>query len=155
MATPNHRAGRHARDFMKMLDGRGIKYTYMHERAGDNRDGVVCIELGGGGLNFPSLKFYMDFDFNNTGEGDSVHLTVYGIGSYSASTKMAALEAINEVANKKRFARFYLDDDNDLVCDADSWVSDETVVDRAYELLTTVASVINNTYDGFQKARWS
>lgn len=150
-------AMRHARMFMRYLSSEhsSIHYEYRHREANDNLKGVVAVTLGGGDLSFPEKRFFVDFDYNNRGVGDSVHITVYTIVSYQDAQRTAALEAINKVGVERRFARMYLDDDGDLCADADAWVDDNNCVDRAWNLLMTMGSVINATYDDFQKARWN
>ncbi len=144
---------RHARQFMRLLDSKGMSYTYKHEREGDNLNGVVRVQLGGGGLNFPPTAFWVDFDFNNSGEGDSIHISAAGVMSFNRSNRMNCLRVCNKVGNERRFARFYLDEDDDLCADVDSWVSDENAADRAYELLMLFAGVFNVTWKDFENAR--
>ena len=150
-------AMRHARMFMRMIDAEhpGISYTYAHKEQGDNLNGVVTITMGGGDLAFPPTKFHVDFDYNNSGEGDSVHISMFGLVNYPDDHRAAALEAINNVGLTRRFARVYLDQDNDLCCDADCWVNDNNCAERAWNLLMTMGGVINSEYNNFQHARWS
>ena len=148
-------AMRRAQSFMALLDEKGYRYDYLHERDGDHRDGLVALSFGGGSFSFASIRVFVDFDYNNAGEGDSVHIWCSGIASFPDARRRAALEAINQVGIKKRFVRYYLDKDGDLMADADFWIGADSAAQRAFDHMTTFVSVIDDTYVDLQKARWN
>jgi len=148
-------AMRRCKAFMKRLDDEGYRYEYLHQEPGDHRDGMIRLGFGGSNFSFPSIRVYIDFDYNNSGEGNSVHMWCLELGNFSGSNRAAGLEAINKVANEKRFARFYLDRDDDLAADADCWIDDENCAQRTFDLMNTFVAVIDDVYSDFQRARWN
>ncbi|MBR1829490.1 MAG: YbjN domain-containing protein [Atopobiaceae bacterium] len=155
MASATNEAMRRAQSFMALLDEKGYRYDYLHEREGDHRDGMVALSFGGGSFSFASIRVFVDFDYNNAGEGDSVHMWCSDIVSFPDDRRRAALEAINEVGIKKRFVRYYLDKDGDLTADSDFWIGADSAAQRACDHMTTFVSVIDDTYEDLQKARWN
>lgn len=148
-------AMRRARSFMALLDERGYRYDYLHETEGDNRDGMVALSFGGGSFSFASIRVYVDFDYNNAGKGDSIHIWSSGMVPFPPEKRLAALEAINQVAIKKRFVRYFLDRDGDLMADTDCWIGEDSAAERAFDELTAFVSVIDDTYVELQKVRWN
>lgn len=154
-AAATNDAMRRAQSFMAYLDKEGYRYDYLHEREGDNRDGLVALGFGGGNFSFASIRIYVDFDYNNAGKGDSVHMWTSGLASFPAERRAAALEAINAVGIKKRFLRYYLDSDGDLIADADFWIGEDSAAERTFDHMNAFISVIDDTYTDLQKARWN
>ncbi len=79
----------------------------------------------------------------------------YDLGRFDGDKYAAGLIACNDANKKYRWVRFFIDEDNDVVAEADAIVSDESVFDEVIELIVRMLNIIDDLYPSFMKARWA
>ena len=78
------------------------------------------------------------------------------IGSGSAKETSVALmqRVLNDCNNKFRWVKFYLDDDNDIVANADILFDELNVGFTCVEIVMRTASIIDDAYPAIMKGIW-
>ena len=66
-----------------------------------------------------------------------------------------ALITCNRCNKRFRWVKFYIDDDNDLIVEADGIIDEMTVGEECIELLFRTVSILDDSYGDFMKAIWA
>ena len=132
--------------FEHALDGNGLKYT----RHDEFPQPVFSIDFGGGDFSYQHLSVRMIFD----DDGNSAHLLTAPIANVPAERIPHMLEVLNDLHNRFRWVRFYIDGDNDLLADSDIIIDDVTAGDTCVELVLRTASIVDDAYADIMKALW-
>ena len=140
---------RKKREFCRYLDQKG---TYYHDV--DSDPTMVRMNYGGGDFVFSSLTAWVDFDPPSNGKGDTVHVVVPSVARYSGTARERGLELCNKISQDKRWIRAYIDNDDDLMIDADMYVTGGEFVEDVRSLVAMMMSVIDDVYEDTQRAQW-
>ncbi|MGI6221196.1 MAG: YbjN domain-containing protein [Coriobacteriales bacterium] len=140
-------AATQAISFEHALDGNEIKYT----RNDDLPQPVFIIDFGGGDFTYQHLSVRVFFD----DDGNSVHVLTAPIANIPEERIPRMLEVLNDLHNRFRWIRFYIDGDNDLVADTDIIIDDVTAGDMCVEIVMRTASVIDDAYADIMRAVWA
>ena len=124
--------------FMEHMDGEGVKYA-------DHSDNVVKVTYGGDNLR--SIPIYVVFDK----EGDPlVQLKCWEIANLKSKVGKAMI-ACNELNNKYRWVKFYIDKDGDINGELDAIVDSATCGEECLSLVRRSVNIIDEAYLTFMK----
>lgn len=140
---------RKKRAFCEYLDQQGLYYNDV-----DTDPTMIRMNYGGGDFVFSSLTAWVDFDPPSNGEGDTVHVVVPSVARFAGDARMRGLELCNKISQDKRWIRAYIDKDDDLMIDADMFVTGGEFVDDVRALVSMMMSVIDDVYQEIQQAQW-
>lgn len=141
---------RKKREFCAYLDGEGTYYNDL-----DNDPTMISMSYGGGDFVFSHLTAYVDFDPPSNGRGDTVHVVVPSIACYPGEARVRGLELCNKISQEKRWIRAYIDNDDELMVDADMFITGGSFVEDVRGLVAMTMSVIDDIYQEAQQAQWS
>ncbi len=141
---------RKKREFCAYLDQKG---TYYHDV--DTDPTMIRMNYGGGDFVFSSLTAWVDFDPPSNGKGDTVHVVVPSVARFPGSARERGLELCNKISQDKRWIRCYIDNDDDLMVDADMYVTGGEFAEDVRALVAMMMSVIDDIYESAQKAQWN
>lgn len=130
--------------FCNYMKEKGIKYNVVDER---------CVRVVYNGDNINSAIIHVIFDKDG---GHTVTFKDWEICSFKDDNKYAkGLIVCNAMNAQYRWAKFYLDDDRDVVAQCDAVVDEDTVGAECVELVLRMVNIIDETYPSFMKALWS
>lgn len=136
-----------AAKFEATLQQRGLKYE---RREGFERPAFV-LNFGGGDFQYSHVAIHVIFDDN----GESAQFITSPIVSVSAEKTASLLLACNKANCRFRWVKFYLDEDNDLVANADVLIDEYTVGEECAGIVSRIASIIDDAYGDFMRAMWA
>ena len=126
--------------FMRHMDRNNIKYT-------DVRENVVRVVYTGDNLR--TIPVFVFFD----AEGDPlVSFKCWEIANFKNEKMAAGIIACNELNNKYRWVKFYLDDDSDVVAQIDAYVDDETCGGECLSLVRRMVHIVDGGYPTLMQA---
>lgn len=131
--------------FVKRLDEEGKKYD-CDERPGQSD--VVTLRFAGANCNSMVVRFFFDNDEK------SVAIRCFSICHFTDEQVTEGIAEANRLNNEYRWARFSVDDNNDVVVAADAVITPETAGSVCYELLARVVNIIDRVYPRLMKIRW-
>ena len=79
----------------------------------------------------------------------------YELGKFPKEKTAAALIACNNANKKYRWIRFYLDEENEVIAEADAVVSEASVFDETVALIICMSKNVDSVYPSFMQARWA
>ncbi|MBR5095030.1 MAG: YbjN domain-containing protein [Oscillospiraceae bacterium] len=129
--------------YLAYMDQKGIRYT-------DRDDRTVRVVYTGD--NLKSIPVYVFFD--KDGEG-LVTLRCWDIAKIPESKKTAAILACNELNNKYRWVKFYVDSDNDVCAQIDAYIDEETCGYECASLVNRVVNIVDEGYPVFMRVLWA
>ena len=133
---------KYAREFTMYMDSEGIKYTEQNENV---------IKVVYSGDNLDTISIYAIFDE----DGDHlVQMRCWEIVNFK-NNEAAAFAVCNELNKQFRWAKFYLDNDNDIVAMVDAILDLDTCGEECMELVRRMVSIIDDAYPQLAKARWA
>ncbi len=121
--------------FTQKLDEESKIYNVNDER------NVVTLNYKG--EHFDSLTFTFFFD----DDGASVGVRVYSIVKFQKNQLADAYQFCNEMNNKYRWLKFYVDSDDEFTAAMDAVISVESAGDECYEILTRTVSIVDSVYE--------
>ena len=133
-------ANSQALDFERALEAHGLKFDRIDVAEGDKP--LVA-------LNHVRIHVFFDMD------GESAQVVTSPIVSVPADKTAAVLLAVNSANTRFRWVKFYIDDDNDLIAEADAIISEPTGGEVLTELVGRTASIIDDVYADFMRAVWA
>ena len=136
-----------ANKFESTLQQRGLKYE---RREGLDRPAFV-LNFGGGDFQYSHVAIHVIFDSN----GESAQFITSPIVSVSADKTASLLLACNKMNCRFRWVKFYLDEDNDLVANADVLIDEYTAGEECAGIVTRIASIVDDAYPEFMRAMWA
>ncbi len=127
------------------FDSIGLKYGL----EGDNRE---VISSGFGGMsNLSSIRILLIFD----AEGQTMHLIAPQIVKVPADKIDAMYKTVNELNHKFRWVKFYIDNDGDVMVDADCILDMDTCGQECLEIMQRTANIANEAYPVLMRGIWS
>lgn len=128
------------------LTMRGIAYEYIE--AFDRP--AIGMAFGGGDYSFQNLAITVAFDE----DGESAQIVSSPIARCPADKTEKLLHVLNGCNCEFRWAKFYLDDDNDIIADADVVFGENDAGFSVTEAVLLAASVIDDAYSRIMKGIW-
>ncbi len=129
------------------LTARGIAYDY----ADPADHSVIQIPFGGGDYSFNNVTITVDFDE----DGESAQLATSPIVHCPGDRTDQLLPILNECNLTLRWAKFYLDDNNDIIADTDVVFGESDAGFAVVESVMLAASVIDDAYPQIIKGIWN
>ncbi len=128
--------------FMYYLDSQGVKYT-------DKDDDAVLITYSGD--NMKSIPVYVFFDR----DGDPlVQFRCWDIANFK--DKIAeGIVTCNSLNAKYRWVKFYLDEDQDIICECDAYVDQGTCGAECLALVRRLVNITDEAYPEFMRALYA
>ena len=127
------------------FDSIGLKY-------GINGDNSEIIETGLGGFdNISSVRVIFFFDDNE----HSVHLIAPQIVKVPESKKANIYRLINEINQKYRWVKFYMNSEGNVMIDADCILDMETCGQECLEIMQRTADIANDAYPILMREIWN
>jgi hypothetical protein len=123
---------------------RGIKHSV--DQKGDIR--VIHAGMSGKASNYEFLFIKTD------DSGNDVAIRVFKLARFAPHTRGKALEVINEVQQRYRYARFNLDDDCDVNVEYDFPASYPAIGEGAFDMLIRMTTILDDCYAQFMRAVW-
>ena len=118
--------------FTAKLDSEGKYYL--------TNDENNVVNLNYQGENFDSLTFTVLFDE----DGRSVAIRAYSIVRFKKNQLNDAYKFCNDMNNKFRWIKFYIDFEDDLTASLDAVVSPDSVAEECYELLCRTVTIVDS-----------
>lgn len=131
--------------YMRYMDDNGIKYSEVQ-----GRENVVKVVYTGDNLN--SIPVFVFFD--KDGEG-MVTLKCWDIANFKGNKLAAGLIACNDMNDKYRWVKFYVDKDGDIIAQIDAYIDERTCGYECASLVRRVVNITDEAYPTFMKALWS
>ena len=122
------------------MDDNNIKYT-------DRGEFVARVSYAGDNLKSIPVNVF----FNEDGDG-IVQLCCYEIAGFKGDKIANGLIACNALNQKYRWAKFYLDSDNDVRAELDACISRGTTGEECANLVRRVVSIVDKSYPTIMKA---
>jgi hypothetical protein len=127
------------------FDSIGLKYGL----EGDNRE---VISSGFGGMsNLSSIRILLIFD----AEGQTMHLIAPQIVKVPQEKVGAMYKTVNALNQKFRWVKFYIDNDGDVMVDADCILDMDSCGQECLEIMQRTASIANEAFPIIMKELWS
>lgn len=128
--------------YMDYMNEKGIKYTDVDEN-------VVRVSYGA--KNLRSIAIYVIFDKN---ENPIVSFKCWEVANFKEK-EARALIACNELNKKYRWARFYLNDNAEIVVDCDAQIDESTGGEECARIVSRLVGIIDEAYPTFARALWA
>lgn len=129
--------------YMHYLDQNGVHYT-------DAAEFRVTVSYKGDNIN--SIPIQVFFDKNGK---QFVQLDCWNIAKFNEQKMAVGLVTCNALNAKYRWAKFYLDSDMDVRCQADLVVEPNSVGEEIQEVLKRLVNIIDEAYPEIMKALWA
>ena len=128
------------------LTARGVSYEYI-----DSFDRpAIGMAFGGGDYSFSNIAITVAFD----DDGESAQLVSSPIANVPGQKTAKLLMVLNQCNCDFRWAKFYLDEDNDVIADADIVFGEHDAGFAVAEAVMLAASVIDDAYPEIMKGIW-
>ncbi len=125
--------------FVQHMDAKGIKYTDRDERS---------VKVSYAGDYLKSIPIYVFFDK----DGDPlVALKCWDIATFK-DKRDRAIVVCNELNSKYRWVKFYVDDDNDIIADADAMLGAATCGEECLSMVRRIVNIVDEAYPLIFKA---
>lgn len=136
---------RYSTNLMRYLDLRKIKYSVIDD---------YTLTVSYSCENIDSLSVVVFFDKDGANQ---VHLMASDIASFKggAEKNLKGFITCNLLNSKVRWAKFYLDDDFDMVVDCDAIVDSDTVGEECTSLIMRIVNIVDEAYPTIMKALWA
>ena len=128
--------------FIAHLKKEGIKFV-------DRDEKIVSISYRGD--NMPSIDIIVAFDAD---EKPDVSLRCWTIAKFPEDKMLNGLVASNELNKQYRFVRFCVDKDNDLNCEADIDLTENSCGELILKLVRRMVNIVDDAYPVAMKALW-
>ena len=128
------------------LTARGIEYEYI-----DSFDRpAIGMAFGGGDYQFNHIAITVAFDE----DGESAQIVSSPIANVPAEKTAKLLMVLNQCNCDFRWAKFYMDEDYDIIADTDVVFGEEGAGFAVAEAVLLAASVIDDAYPEIMKGIW-
>lgn len=111
---------------------------------------MIVLTFGGGDFSYTHVAIHLIFDE----DGESAQLQTSAIANVPMEKTSKMLLTLNECNHKFRWIKFYLDEDNDIIADADVIFDEQNVGDACIEIVMRAASIIDDAYPEIMKSIW-
>lgn len=92
--------------------------------------------------------------FHDDDDDDTVSVRCINIITLKGK-EQEAYQICNKLNRSRRWAKFSCQEDGAIICSADALISEETVCAITFDIISTVANLVDSTYPEFARARWS
>ena len=99
-----------------------------------------AVSLSYQGENFESLTFTVIFD----DDGLSISIRAYSIVRFKKNQLNDAYKFCNDMNNKFRWVKFFIDYEDDLTASLDAVITPDTADEECYELLCRTISIVDS-----------
>ncbi len=130
--------------YLRYMDGNEIKYTDLDDDA---------VRVSYNGEHIPTITVMCFFDEDSDGNGQ-VTLRSWEICRVPADKRKEANEACNEANSKFRWAKFYIDEDNDLCAQIDAMLDEDSCARICDRLIERLVSIVDEAYPAIMKVLW-
>ncbi|MDO4400472.1 MAG: YbjN domain-containing protein [Coriobacteriia bacterium] len=128
------------------LTARGISYEYI-----DSFDRpAIGMAFGGGDYQFSNLAITVAFDE----DGESAQIVSSPIANVPAAKTSKLLMVLNQCNCDFRWVKFYMDEDYDIIADADVVFGDDNAGFAVVEAVLLAASVVDDAYPEIMRGIW-
>lgn len=128
--------------FIAHMDAKGVKYM-------DKGENVVRVAYSGD--NLQSIPVFVFFDK----DGDPmVQFKCWEIANFNGAVD-AGIRACNALNAKYRWVKFYLDKDNDVICECDAYIDVGTCGSECLSLVQRVVNIADDAYPDLMRARYA
>ena len=138
-------AEQQAQSFERELNARGLKY----DRVDFDRP-FYKVNFGGGDFSFSHLCINIVFD----SDGESAQFVTGAVVSVPTEKTAQTLLAVNKNNCNFRWVKFYLDKDNDVICEADAILDANGGGKECVEVVMRMASIVDDAYGDYMRAIW-
>ena len=111
---------------------------------------IIRLSFGGGDFSYTHVVISVIFDE----DGESAQLATSPIASVPAEKTAKLLLTLNECNHRFRWVKFYLDEDNDVIADADVIFDENNAGDAVIEMVMRTASIIDDAYSDIMTGIW-
>lgn len=125
---------------------RGLKF----EHKDDYEKPMIALNFGGGDFSYTHVAIHVIFDL----DGESAQIVTSPIAAVPVEKTSKLLMVLNDCNHKFRWVKFYLDDDNDIVANADILFDELNVGSSCVEIVMRTASIIDDAYPDIMKGIW-
>ena len=132
--------------FKAYLESKDVKYTYFE--ATEERNEAVKVSFSGNNAESIASFFFFDKD------GGSVNIKSFSIAKVAEGKIPTMYALLNALNNEYRWAKFYLDKDNEVTCSSDAVLGAENAGAECFELLIRLTDIIDEVYPRIMKAIW-
>lgn len=127
----------------RAFDDKGLKYE-----PAENGPGIF---IGFRGENCPHINMVVAFD--NDGEMNA-HVMCMGLGRFPKGSLNNAYKLCNDLNDTYRWAKFYIDDEDDLCCDSDVSFGEGDCGELCHKTVMSIVGVIDASYPRFVREIW-
>lgn len=131
--------------FIQEMDKRDVRHQEVFEAQGRT---VVPI---GFGIKSTNITIHVIFDDNDY----TVAIRCFGFLKISEDQFPQALVCCNELNQKKRWVKFYIDNDGEINIEDDAIVDNITAGSELLELVMRMAAIADEAYPILNRAIWS
>ena len=92
-------------------------------------------------------------DFDKDGDG-MVEFKCFDIINMKGKTQ-EGMAACNEMNAKWRWVKFYIDDDDDIICEADSYICEDNCGEVCESMMDRMADIVEKSFPTFARAKFA
>ena len=111
----------------------------------------IQLAFGGGEFTYSRLVVHVLIDE----DGTTAHFTTSAITRTRNERFFELLECCNRCNARYRWVKFYIDDDGDVVADADATLRETCDGTECTEIVMRMADIVDETYEDFMRATWA
>lgn len=128
--------------FMQYMDENGIRYTELDEF-------LVKVAYNGDNLNTITVKVSFDHDGDNLA-------SFYCFEIINMKGKESeGYTVCNKLNNQYRWVKFYMDDDEDIICQTDAYLDTESCGEECMYFVRQMVSITDKAFVEFAKAKFN
>lgn len=132
---------RYKQIFTQYLDIKGVNYT-------EPREDVVKVVYSSNNLSSIPVFAFFDKDGDNMAEFKCFDII------NMKDKESAGILACNELNTNYRWVKFYLDEDADIICDADMIFNEANCGEVCENIMDRMADIIEKSFPTFAKAKF-
>ena len=126
---------------------RGLKYEHID----DYEKPMITLNFGGGDFSYTHVAIHVIFDL----DGESAQIVTSPVAAVPGEKTAKLLLTLNECNHKFRWIKFYLDEDNDVIVNADIIFDEINAGPTCIEIVMRTANIIDEAYPDIMKAIWA
>lgn len=110
----------------------------------------IQLVFGGGDFSYEHIAIHIIIDEDGLG----AHIVSSPIVSVQTERYAQLLSVCNECNTQFRWAKFYIDNDSDLMVECDVPLRETSVGDECVEVVMRLADIIDSAYGDIMRAAW-
>ena len=111
---------------------------------------MIVLGFGGDEFSFDELAVHIVFDL----DGESAQFVTSPLANVSVEKAARVLLTLNECNSEYRWAKFHLDEDSDVVANADVIFDEQNCADFCIEMIMRTVQIVDEAYPKIMKAVW-